>query len=68
MIGVFWTAFVDREPEAHRANMLQVLSWCQEDRLKPHVHGTYPLAGTMDALRVIQERKASGKVIVRPQE
>ena len=68
VLGVFWTAFVDREPEAHRANMIQVLNWCQEGRLKPHVHGTYPLAGTMDALRVIQERKASGKVIVRPQE
>lgn len=68
VLGVFWTAFVDREPEAHRANTRQVLTWCQEGRLVPHIHGTYPLAGTMDALRVIQERKASGKVIVRPQE
>jgi NADPH2:quinone reductase len=68
ILGVFWTAFVDREPEAHRANTLQILEWCREGRLEPHIHGTYPLAQTMDALRIIQERKASGKVIVRPQE
>ena len=68
VLGVFWTAFVDREPEAHRANTLQVLNWCQEGRLAPHIHGTYPLAETKEALRLIQERKASGKVIVRPQE
>ena len=68
VLGVFWTAFVDREPEAHRANMLQILEWCREGRLKPHIHGTYPLAETKEALRVIQEREASGKVIVRPQE
>ena len=68
ILGVFWTAFVDREPEAHRANTLQVLNWCQEGRLKPHIHQTFPLAKTKDALRVIQERKASGKVIIRPQE
>ena len=68
VLGVFWTAFVEREPEAHRANTIEVLNWCQEGRLTPHVHGTFPLAETADALTLIQERKANGKVIVHPQE
>jgi len=68
ILGVFWTAFVDREPEAHRANTVEVLNWCQEGRLTPHIHGTFPLAETADALTLIQDRKANGKVIVRPQE
>ena len=68
ILGVFWTAFVEREPEAHRANTIEVLNWCQEGRLTPHVHGTFPLAETADALTLIQERKANGKVIVHPQE
>ena len=68
VLGVFWTAFVEREPEAHRTNMVEVLNWCREGRLAPHVHGTFPLAETADALTLIQERKANGKVIVRPQE
>ena len=68
ILGVFWTAFVEREPEAHRANTIEVLNWCQEGRLTPHVHGTFPLTETADALTVIQERKANGKVIVHPQE
>ena len=68
VLGVFWTAFVDREPEAHRANTLQVLTWCRDGKLAPHIHGTFPLAETAQALRLIQGRKANGKVIVRPQE
>ena len=68
ILGVFWTAFVEREPEAHRANTIEVLNWCQEGRLTPHVHGTFPLAETAGALTLIQERKANGKVIVHPQE
>ncbi|MEM7191530.1 MAG: NADPH:quinone oxidoreductase family protein [Pseudomonadota bacterium] len=68
ILGVFWTAFVDREPEAHRANMIEVLNWCEEGRLAPHIHGAYPLDEATDALRLIQDRKANGKVIVRPQD
>lgn len=68
VLGVFWTSFVDREPAAYRANTMQVLNWCKEGKLTPHIHGTYPLAATPDALRLIAERKASGKVIVRPQD
>lgn len=68
ILGVFWTAFVDREPEAHRANTVQVLEWCKDGKLAPHIHGTFPLAETAEALGVIQKRQATGKVIVRPQE
>jgi len=68
VLGVFWTSFADREPEAHRANTMQVLDWCKEGKLVPHIHGAYPLAETPEALKLIVGRKANGKVIVRPQE
>ncbi len=31
IIGVFWTAFVERNPNAHRANMELLLDWCEGD-------------------------------------
>ena len=67
IIGVFWTAFVERHPDQHRANMLQLLQWCEEGRIRPHIHGTYALIETAKAISLIEGRKATGKVIVNPQ-
>jgi len=67
IIGVFWTSFVERNPEKHRANTIELLKWCEEGRITPHIHGTFPLAETGTALSLIETRKVTGKVIVKPQ-
>ncbi len=67
MLGVFWTAFVERHPEKHRSNTLQVLDWVRTGKISPHIHGSYPLEETVLALQLIEGRKAKGKVIVKPQ-
>ncbi|MGU3541175.1 zinc-binding dehydrogenase, partial [Methylobacterium sp. A54F] len=48
--GVFWGAFVEREPEAHQANQRRLLAWPAEGRLTVKIHGTYPLADYAAAL------------------
>lgn len=63
-IGVFWGEMIMREPEQHRANMIDVLKWCAEGRLKPHVHATYPLARIGEAISALAKRQVSGKLIV----
>jgi NADPH2:quinone reductase len=68
VIGVFWTAFAAREPETHRANTAQLLAWCKDGRIDPPIHETFALAETSKALGMIQDRKATGKVIVHPQD
>ena len=67
IIGVFWTSFVERNPEKHRANTIELLKWCEEGRITPHIHGIFPLAETGTALSLIETRKVTGKVIVKPQ-
>jgi NADPH:quinone reductase len=67
IIGVHWSAFVKREPEAHRANMALLLKWCKEGLIAPHIHQRFALAETAQALSLIEERKVTGKVIVNPQ-
>jgi NADPH:quinone reductase len=67
ILGVFWTAFVERYPEKHRANMLKLLDWCAEGRITPHIHASYALIETATALSLIEGRKVTGKVIVNPQ-
>ena len=64
--GVFWGSWTDREPAAHRANMTEIVRWCAEGKLSGHVHATYPLAQTAQALRDIATRKVMGKVVLKP--
>lgn len=67
IVGVFWTAFVQRHPDRHRANTEELLGWCRQGLIKPHIHASYPLAETANALLLIEGRKVTGKVIVNPQ-
>ena len=67
IIGVFWTAFVERYPEKHRTNMIQLLDWCKRGLIAPHIHARFPLGETAAALALIENRRVTGKVIVNPQ-
>jgi NADPH:quinone reductase len=67
IIGVFWTAFVERYPEKHRANMVKLLDWCAKGLIVPHIHSSFALIETATALSLIEGRKVTGKVIVNPQ-
>ena len=63
-VGVFWGESVKRDPAGHRANMVKVLDWVAAGRLAPHLHATYPLDRIADAVRVLDGRAATGKVVV----
>jgi NADPH2:quinone reductase len=64
--GVFWGAAIKKDPEGHKRNMAQLLSWVQESKLKPHIHAVYPLENIGTALEEIAARKVFGKVILVP--
>jgi NADPH:quinone reductase len=64
--GVIWGAWTQRDPQGQRAVMADIVRWCAEGKLSGHVHAVYPLAETPKALKAIAERKAMGKVVLRP--
>jgi NADPH2:quinone reductase len=64
VVGVFWGSFVGREPDRHRRNVAELLSWWQAGKLRPHVSATYPLERAAEAIRALADRKALGKVVV----
>ncbi len=63
-VGVFWGEMIMREPAQHRANMVEVLDWVAQGRLRPHVHATYPLARIGEAIAALDKRQVTGKLIV----
>jgi NADPH:quinone reductase len=64
--GVFWGQWVERDPDGHRRNLADILRWCSEGKLSAHIHATYGLGETAQALAAIANREVKGKVILRP--
>ncbi len=64
-IGVFWGESVKRDPAGHRRNMMDVLNAVADGRLNPRIHALVDLADTAEAIRMLERREATGKIIVR---
>ena len=64
VIGVFWGAFREKEPEVEAENFRQLFAWHAEGRLKPLISQTFPLERAADALAVLSGRTAMGKLVL----
>ena len=64
VVGVFWGAFVGREPDRHRKNLEELMQLWRDGKLRPHVSATYPLDRAPEAIRELADRRAKGKVVV----
>ncbi|MDA1092429.1 MAG: NADPH:quinone oxidoreductase family protein [Acidobacteria bacterium] len=64
VVGVFWGAYADRDPEGNRANLQRVFRWLDEGRLRPLIARTLPLAEAAVGLEMLARREVVGKVIL----
>lgn len=64
VVGVFWGAFVAREPETNRRNFAHLFELYAAGRIRPHVSHTYPLEQAARALDDLSARRAIGKIVV----
>lgn len=64
IIGVFWGAFVAREPVANAANVAELMALYAAGKIKPHVSATFALADGAAAIQHLMDRKATGKVVI----
>jgi NADPH2:quinone reductase len=63
--GVFWGNWTEREPQAHRQNIVELLSLFDAGKIAPHISAVYDLAEGWRALGDLAARRAQGKVIIR---
>jgi NADPH2:quinone reductase len=66
IMGVFWGRFTREEPERHQANFDRIISWAAEAKLQPRIQKRFPLDEAARALQWVADRKAIGRVIVKP--
>jgi len=64
VVGVRAGEYGRRDPEAGKKNIETIDKWAAEGKIAPYVCATFPLEQAVDAMRMLQERKAVGKVVV----
>ena len=64
VLGVFWGAFVAREPKKSRANLAAMLALYAKGALRPEISRTYPLAEGGEAIAALARREARGKLVI----
>jgi NADPH2:quinone reductase len=64
VLGVFWGASTMRDPKHAQESLLELTRWIAEGKLHPHVSAHFPLARANQAIRMLMDRKAMGKVVV----
>ena len=64
IVGVFWGAWVGKNPERHKVSVAELLKMYEAGKIKPYVSERFTLAKAADAIRHLASRKAMGKVVV----
>ena len=64
IVGVFWGAFMRKEPAAAGKNHVQLMEWLMKGKLKPLINEVHPLTEAPRALKNLMERKVKGKVVL----
>ena len=62
--GVFWGAWVAREPKANAVHIATLFDLLKAGKINPKVSATFPLARGGEAIQLLADRKAIGKVVV----
>ncbi len=65
IIGVFYGAWLEREPDANAQNLAELFALYEQGRLSPQVTQVFPLEHYVEAFATLTERRARGKVIFR---
>ena len=64
IIGVFWGAAVFRDPKGHAENTADLFELYSNGEIRPRITAAYPMDQAADALRLIEDRKVMGKVVL----
>ena len=63
--GVFWGAFVARNPERNAAHVGELLNLLRAGRIAPQIAEVFPLERAGEAIAKLERREAIGKLVVR---
>ncbi|MGI9487624.1 MAG: NADPH:quinone oxidoreductase family protein [Geminicoccaceae bacterium] len=63
-IGFYWGSYRKHDPERVRQGFETLLTWASEGRIEPHVSMTFELSRFGEALKALEARKSTGKIVL----
>ncbi|MCO5145112.1 MAG: NADPH:quinone oxidoreductase family protein [Aquamicrobium sp.] len=66
VVGVFWGAFTQKEPQVYADNMKELIGWHLAGKVRPVIEGVYPLKEAGTVLKRVLDRGAAGKIVLKP--
>ena len=64
IVGVFWGRFTGAEPEENSKNFDELFALHADGKLKPQITKSYSLDQAAEAISSLENRKATGKVVI----
>ncbi len=64
IVGVFWGAFTKRDPARHQEHLRHLMALYEGGQVRPRISAVMPLERAAEALKLIEERKATGKIVL----
>jgi len=68
VVGCYWGAWVEREPQQSRAADERLLAAVAQGSLRPQVSDVLPMASFADGLRRLARRQVTGRVVLRAKQ
>ena len=66
VVGVFWGSFTAKQPKEYAANMGELMQWYAQGKIAPLIGKSFAMENASSALRHIIDRKAIGKIVLKP--
>ena len=64
IVGVFWGAFTMRDPAKNAEYVAELFRFYDEGKIRPRITASFPPEDAAKALALLQDRKATGKVVL----
>lgn len=64
VMGLYWGGYLAFRPKVLTDSLKTLIEWHSDERIKPHVSHALPLESAAEAMRLLRERKSTGKVVV----
>jgi NADPH2:quinone reductase len=64
IVGVFWGAAIARDPAQHAECIADLYKFYETGQIKAKITETFPLEDAVSALKLIEDRKAKGKIVL----
>ena len=64
IVGVFWGAFTMRNPEKNAEYIAELFRFYEEGKIRPRITASFPLEEAAEALKLLENRKATGKIVL----